>query len=195
MIVKVQQCQAFGCSEDRRYTIYCQKHYRRFKKHGSESMLTPYNRLLNKLVKTRDGCLEFTGSRTKEGYGRIKVKGRSILAHRMSWECRHGSVPEGRLILHKCDNPPCCNPNHLYLGEHQNNTDDRVKRGRSVNLKGSDHGLSHLHEFEVLDICDRLDKGDTLQTISTYYKVSRSCIQNISKGRSWNWLTGRKVSC
>lgn len=69
-------------------------------------------------------CLEFQGSRTAHGYGRIHFAGGPMKAHRFAWLAAFGDIPEGLHVLHHCDNPPCCNPEHLFLGTHQDNMTD-----------------------------------------------------------------------
>lgn len=69
-------------------------------------------------------------SRNKDGYGALWFKNRTYLAHRLAWEATNGPIPAGLNVLHKCDNPPCCNPNHLFLGAQQDNVDDCIAKGR-----------------------------------------------------------------
>ena len=77
------------------------------------------------------GCLTWTGYRNPKGYGTINVAGTPVYAHRLSWENANGPIPEGKCILHKCDNPPCCNPDHLFLGTRAENNADMVAKGRA----------------------------------------------------------------
>lgn len=78
-------------------------------------------------------CWEWQGYRTVAGYGHISF-GRSnrnqMRSHRVSWQIHYGSIPNGLWVLHKCDNPPCCNPNHLFLGTPKDNFDDMCQKGR-----------------------------------------------------------------
>lgn len=87
-------------------------------------------RLMAKLSLSATGCYEWTGCLDRKGYGRIKKNGKTQFAHRIAWERVNGTIPEGMLVLHSCDNPPCCNVNHLRLGTHQDNTNDMMDRGR-----------------------------------------------------------------
>lgn len=79
-------------------------------------------------------CLEWQGVRGKAGYGKTGAGGRggkTLLTHRLAWELTNGPIPEGMCVCHTCDNPPCVNPDHLWLGTHDDNMRDKVAKGRS----------------------------------------------------------------
>lgn len=78
-----------------------------------------------------DECWEWKGTTDPKGYGRFARNGRNLLAHRASWEVVNGPIPEGLCALHKCDNPACCNPNHLFIGTKRDNALDRTRKGRT----------------------------------------------------------------
>ena len=67
---------------------------------------------------------------TTYGYGRMRWNGRIYLAHRLAWSSRNGDIPKGLCILHRCDTPPCVNPDHLFIGTHADNSDDKIRKGR-----------------------------------------------------------------
>src|SRR6516164_4404309 len=86
---------------------------------------------LMRLVRiAENGCWEWTGYRQSAGYGQIEIDGKRWLTHRLSWALHHDNEEPGDLILHHCDNKPCCNPAHLYEGTHADNWADAVARGR-----------------------------------------------------------------
>ena len=93
-------------------------------------MKTIEDKYWDRVVKA-DDCWQWTGARDKQGYGRLSpAVGVFLRAHRFSWELHNGPVPEGLLVCHRCDNPECTNPNHLFLGSPQDNMDDKVRKGR-----------------------------------------------------------------
>jgi len=101
-------------------------------------------------VQKTDGCWIWQGDRFAYGYGRIKVRPRTLLAHRVSWEIAHGPIPPGLFVCHHCDNPPCVNPAHLFLGTCDDNIRDRDRKGRGGWSAGSAHYLAKLSEPEVV---------------------------------------------
>lgn len=76
------------------------------------------------------GCWLWIRRLDKQGYGRAKLKGKKIGAHRFSWMEHNGPIPKDLFVLHKCDTPACINPNHLFLGTARDNFDDMVRKGR-----------------------------------------------------------------
>lgn len=81
-------------------------------------------------VDSASGCWLWSLSPGQDGYGKIKIKGRTYRAHRVAWEAFNGEIPEGMLVCHKCDQPLCVNPSHLFLGTPLDNMQDKVKKGR-----------------------------------------------------------------
>jgi hypothetical protein len=79
------------------------------------------------------GCHVYTGSKTHNGYGRLAFRFKHYRAHRVSFELNFGPIPHGHQVCHKCDNPPCINPDHLFLGTAKDNALDRKIKGRGNN--------------------------------------------------------------
>lgn len=112
-----------------------------------------------RVVKT-DGCWEWNGARSifvkrkGEGYGVMRAQGKNQFTHRFSWEIHNGPIPNGLLVLHKCDNPPCVNPDHLFLGTYLDNARDRDSKGRlnHRNIYGEEVGTSKLTTVQVLEM-------------------------------------------
>lgn len=95
------------------------------------TVLTVRERLGSRLVETKDGCLEWTGAKHRQGYGRIRVEGKITFTHRLAWQLSFGAIPKGLFVCHACDNPPCCNPKHLWLGTNLENQRDMFAKGRA----------------------------------------------------------------
>ena len=95
-------------------------------------------RLWSDVEKTDGGCWEWMGSRLPKGYGNLTFQRRHLYAHRAAWEVTYGPIPEGMWVCHKCDNPPCTNPDHLFLGTVLENTRDMIAKGRARLEAGPD---------------------------------------------------------
>jgi hypothetical protein len=83
-----------------------------------------------KVVVHPGGCWEWRGRRMPKGYGKLNRGTKTVYAHRLAFELRNGPIPDGLYVLHKCDNPPCINPDHLFLGTQADNVRDRDTKGR-----------------------------------------------------------------
>jgi hypothetical protein len=98
-------------------------------------------RLLSKVSGRLDTmCWEWAGAKHRFGYGMLRINGAAVTAHRTSWTVFNGDIPDGMSVLHRCDNPCCCNPEHLFLGTHADNMADMTAKGRHgmVGQKHSD---------------------------------------------------------
>lgn len=135
-------------------------------------------------VQGPDECWEWTAGRIAGGYGRINDLGRPLGAHRVSWEIENQtSVPEGLVVCHRCDNPPCCNPAHLFVGTTRDNAQDRDRKGRG--LHGEANYCAKLTWDSVRSIRRRVDAGERQCDLAREYGVTRTTINDIVKGRSW----------
>lgn len=123
------------------------------------------------------------------GYGKVKRNGVTTVAHRVSWEMENGPIPDGLQVCHHCDNPPCVNPEHLFLGTQKNNLDDRNRKGRAVWSPGSRNGGAKLVEEDVLEI-RRLGAArcETQAAIADRFGVTPSQISHILRRVSWKHL-------
>jgi len=103
-----------------------------------------HHTLVDHVIVTENGCMEWTGWRTKDGYGRIGCGNKKQYMHRLSYELTFGPIPNGLWVLHRCDNPPCLNPNHFFLGNLRDNFKDMIDKGRNGCGRGVTHGRAKL---------------------------------------------------
>ena len=139
------------------------------------------------------GCWEWQGSKCN-GYGRMVIGSRTdgtrrtIQTHRASYELKYGEIPEGMEICHKCDNPCCINPDHLFAGTRQDNIDDRERKGRNNPPKGEKHAKAKLTEQDVLDIRAKRAEGKSFGKLAQEYGVHKRTIQDAVIGKNWGFL-------
>lgn len=130
------QCTVNGCDHTKKIIRgLCNMHYLRLRALGTTDLPTTAGRFAADLVWMPNGCLEWTGTINKSGYGLISIHGKPVRAHRFAWELVNGPIPPGLFACHKCDNPPCCNVEHLFLGTHDDNMVDMAVKNRSYNGK------------------------------------------------------------
>ena len=129
------------------------------------------------------GCWPWTGARTRGGYGQVWQAGgrktgiRWVYAHRIAYELATGPIPAGRNVLHRCDNPPCCRPDHLFVGTHADNMADMSSKGRAAMPNAK------LSEADVAAI--RSSAGETQTSLAERYGVTQSAISRILHGKRW----------
>ncbi len=139
-------------------------------------------------VDKTEGCWIWTGGKTVFGYGSISERTdgskRAYNTHRVSYELHYGSIPEGLCVLHRCDNPPCVRPDHLFLGTRKDNIADMDNKGRRVNgQKGNHHKLS---ESQVRQIRSLYQEGATNQDgLAGMFGVHPSTIHYIVTQKRW----------
>lgn len=131
-----------------------------------------------------NGCWNWTGCKDRYGYGKVRVNKRLVKAHRFAYEQAVGEVvPPGLMVCHKCDNPACVNPAHLFLGTNDENMADMSRKGRAA--RGERQGRSKLTRSQVLEI--RRDSR-RLDDVAADYGVSRSLVSLIRRRERWSWL-------
>ena len=148
-------------------------------------------RFMEKLPPETDGdsCWEWQGTRHGQGYGRISIGGRLFYAHRIAWELSTGeNIPEGVNVLHKCDNPPCCNPSHTYLGTQSDNMKDMIVRNRRAHARGETHGMAKVPNWIIVETLKFLKTGVSQAKVAKMlvkkgYPCSQSTISNWVRGR------------
>jgi hypothetical protein len=134
-------------------------------------------------VRAPDECWPWQAALTHDGYGRFSIGHKQVLAHRMSWTLVNGD-PGELFVLHTCDNRSCVNPNHLFLGTHLDNMDDRNAKGRQI--QGERHHKSKLTENDVRAIRKLSSSTHITQARLAYlFNVHPQTIYNIVSGKFW----------
>lgn len=130
------------------------------------------------------GCWEWQGALTGRGYGTVTIQGTQYSTHRLMYSLFKGPIPRGKMVLHACDNPKCCNPLHLHLGTHQDNMDEAHARNRFS--KGPTHHKAKLTQEQVDHIRTTVPGGPrgTAAALAREYGVSRTAISLILKGKN-----------
>lgn len=133
-------------------------------------------------------CKIWTGKTDNFGYGKYTEQGtrKTKLAHRVAWEEANGPIPDGMCVLHECDNPPCVNDEHLFLGTREDNNKDRTVKGRSAKRQGHLNPNVKLTADTVRKI--RRDSRSGKDTAKAY-GISTSHVSEIRNGISWGHLT------
>ena len=145
-------------------------------------------RIWSKINKLRiDDCWEWQAATNKLGYGVVMYHGSGALAHRIVWLLENGDVPDGLCVLHTCDNPPCCNPEHLWLGTREDNNKDRAAKGRGGNnpALGEASHLSKLTNKNIEKIRMRFASGASVYRLATLYGVGWRHIYKIVNREIW----------
>ena len=133
--------------------------------------------------KSLNECWNWTGCCNKDGYGRIYItKGKTNKIHRISWEIHFGKIPNEMCVCHTCDNPQCGNPNHLFLGTRQDNSDDMVLKDRQS--KGEDKWCCKLTHDKVKKIRELKGKF-TQKEIGKMFNVNYRTISGIHLNKTW----------
>lgn len=136
-------------------------------------------------------CWEWLGSKQHFGHGAMSVnadgKRTSVGAHRMSYVLHHGEIPDGMIVRHTCDNPPCVNPAHLLIGTRADNAADMVNRGRTADTRGELNGFRRLSDEAALEIIGLLSRPNppTQGEIAAQFGISRSTVSLIRHHKRW----------
>jgi hypothetical protein len=142
------------------------------------------SRIQNKIVpEPNSGCWIWLGALNQDGYGRVSVLNRNAHAHRLVYELLVGSIEPGRHVLHRCDNPCCVNPDHLFVGTAKTNKADSVKKGRHVH--GARHPASKLTDESARAILHAVGKH---ADIAEQFGVHKSIVGGIKSRKWWKHL-------
>lgn len=147
-------------------------------------------------------CWEWKGpiNTYRMGYGIVSIHRKTKRAHRVAFELAYGNIPDGKLVLHKCDNPRCCNPAHLFLGSHKDNSRDMVSKGRmsiacwkSPNrksppvLKGEKNPMAKLNWIAVRKMRNKhTDEGTSVADLAREFGISWTLAKMVIANQIWN---------
>jgi len=173
-------CQIGGCEGKALAKALCQKHYNsaRYSPRFYPSRVSCKRTVAQNIAActkrdTSTGCLEWTGHRDEWGYGRYGADKR---AHRVSYAEAFGPIPDGMLVCHRCDNPRCVEPSHLFLGTNGDNTADRIFKGRCCFAKLTREQVAVIRQ-----------DSRSRSIVADEYGVSITTIRRIRSGKSWRF--------
>jgi len=157
-----------------------------------KSAKIPIVRLLEKVDIKPGQCWEWKGMLNPGGYGVMSIakEKRNVLVHRYFYSFVLGiEIPEGKQVCHKCDNPKCVNPDHLYIGDAYTNVHDMMDRGRARKALGNKVNTSKLSEDEVREARRLFDQaGWKISEIADLFGLSRNAMAAVVKRKVWKWL-------
>lgn len=137
-------------------------------------------------IKNQEECWGWKGTVSPNGYGRIWFAGKVINASRASWFVHYGLIYNKKLcVLHKCDNPICSKPDHLFLGTNKDNTRDMIKKGRKRGPKGIEVHTAKLNEEKVKQIKELLKQKMSLKYICEKFEISMTSVIYINQNKIW----------
>lgn len=206
--VPYRKCSVEGC-ESTNYEArgFCKAHYNHARNSGQLQRL-PFKsfeqRFWEKVDKNgpihpvlKTPCWVWTACTNRKGYGQLNRGGREeglVLAHRASWEIHKGKIPEGLWVLHKCDNPPCVNPDHHFLGDVVDNYKDMIKKGRyspppESFRRGEKHHSCKLTPSQVISARLAFDTGTaTITDLALKHGVARATMHAIVIRKTWRHI-------
>lgn len=149
-------------------------------------------KFFNKVKKT-NGCWLWNGAKNSYGYGSFWYCERIVKAHRMSWMIHFGKIPKSHSVCHKCDNPLCVNPKHLWVGTHTQNMQDMIKKGRHKSHPGEKNGMSILTENDVIMARKIHKELPNIKAIARIFNVSHPAMFCAIKKRSWKKIAAEGV--
>lgn len=176
------KCSIEGCIGRIVAKRLCDKHYRRERKFGSATArndrygLSLGQRIANRSQRIKSGCIEWTGTKDDQGYGKLKIDRKSYLVHRVAFELERGSIPDGQRVCHHCDNPSCVNVDHLFLGTAAENSADMLQKRR--HCYGERHPKAKLSAVQISEI---RDSSDSCRAIARRFGIAKSYVSKLRR--------------
>lgn len=134
-------------------------------------------------------CWIWKRGRFKSGYGKVGYGCKQLRSHRIAFALSNGNIPDGLNVLHTCDNPPCCNPAHLWLGTDKDNAADCTAKNRRNPLMGSDNPVSKLSESVVLKMRKYHTNDTSYAELGRRFGVSRDAARKAVIGITWKHVS------
>lgn len=138
-------------------------------------------------VEPSNGCWFWTGPSHQKGYGTFSLFGRLVRAHRFAYEAFVGSIPDGMLVCHKCDNPPCVRPDHLFVGTHIDNRNDMLRKGRAPRPEEL-ASRAKLTNAQVIELRALSASGVRNCDLARRFELDSSTVSEIVRGLLWTHL-------
>lgn len=191
-------CSIDACGSKHYGKGFCFKHYYRQYKHGSPVIIKKGSRypafktmkesLEAKFMKGKNNeCWNWTHATSNHGYGSFTFNGKRYIASRLAYEIYIGPIEKGHHICHKCDNPKCVNPSHLFSGTIKENMSDMVKKNRSA--KGQNHSQSKLNDRQVKIIKKLIKQNRKNIEIAAKFNINRRTVNHIKSETRWSHIT------
>ena|SRR6185436_4498635 len=137
-------------------------------------------------VRVTDGCWLWMAAKGTGGYGIFQLNGEARRAHSLAYQDFFGPIPDGLIVCHHCDNPPCVRPDHLFLGTSADNSGDMKDKGRSA--RGERHGSARLTADQVIEIRRRYSGGELQRELGMQFGITQAMVSAIIRRENWRHL-------
>lgn len=197
----MRPCNSPGCKYPHKAGGYCSGCYKRLKRAGVEiptRAIRPKGLSIDGLLRhvgwtevshdwtpVETPCWEWNGRRDRQGYGQTWFGGRNRKVPKLAYEGWCGEVAPGLVVRHRCDNPPCLNPDHLLLGTPADNARDKVERGRTVNLHGEDSPCAIRTAAEIQEIRALHAQGWSYRRLARHFSLDIGYVGRIIRREIW----------